>query len=260
MHRGAMNRVRSEEAALSRRSECRGKPGPWFLGRYVVRIFPMRCRGCLGLLAGGEAGLCHRCWSGLAALPEERCPRCALCHGGGDCPEPVAWGFGDALWNYRAGRPALGALLVPAIKRGELGWKAALLERARRAPLPAFAAAADLVCCAPTSLPRRWRRGFDLAEEAAAMFAGRLGKPYCPLLRKAWFTRAQAGLAEGLRRRLPASAVAVRRGRSLHGQSLLLVDDVWTTGTTLLRCAQALRRAGAGELAVLTLFRTLPFT
>jgi len=30
MHRGAMNRVRSEEAALSRRSECRGKPGPWF--------------------------------------------------------------------------------------------------------------------------------------------------------------------------------------------------------------------------------------
>ena len=31
MHRGAMNRVRSEEAALSRRPECRGKPGPWFV-------------------------------------------------------------------------------------------------------------------------------------------------------------------------------------------------------------------------------------
>jgi len=259
MHRGAMNRVRSEEAALSRRSECRGKPGPWFAGHGVVRFFPMRCRGCLGPLEDGQAGLCRRCWSGLAALPEERCPRCALCHGGGECPEPVAWSAGDALWSYRAGRPALGALLVPAIKRGELGWKAALLERAGLAPLPDFAAGADVVCSAPASFPRHWLR-FDLAEEAAAMFARRLGKPYRPLLRKAWFSRAQAGLPEGRRRRLPASAVSVRPGRTVLGRSILLVDDVWTTGTTLLRCAQALRRAGAGELAVLTLFRTLPFS
>jgi predicted amidophosphoribosyltransferase len=143
----------------------------------------------------------------------------------------VAWAWGDALWIYRAGRPALGALLVPAIKRGELAWKAALLERAGRAALPDFVRWADLVCSAPTSLPRRWRRGFDLAEEAAALFAGILGKPYRPLLRKSWFTRAQAGLPEGRRRRLPAAAVSVRRGRTLRGESILLVDDVWTTGS-----------------------------
>lgn len=219
----------------------------------------LRCRGCLGALEGAQAGLCHRCWSGLQPLPEERCPRCALPHGAGsDCPEPVAWTRGDALWTYRAGRPALGALLVPGIKRGELGWKAALLERARRAELPDFAPAADLVCSAPTAAARRWMRGFDLAEEAAAMFARRLGVPYRPLLRKAWFSAAQTGLSESRRRRLPASAVSVRRGRPLGGASILLVDDVWTTGTTLLRCAQALLRAGAGELAVLALFRALP--
>jgi predicted amidophosphoribosyltransferase len=147
---------------------------------------------------------------------------------------------------------------VPAIKRGEVAWKAALLERARRAPLPAFARWADLVCCAPTSFPRRWSRGFDLAEEAAAMFARELGKPFRPLLRKSWFIRPQAGMTEGRRRRLPATAVSVRRGRHLRGESILLVDDVWTTGTTLLRCAQALTRAGAGDLAVLALFRCLP--
>ena len=191
------------------------------------------CRGCLGALgAGSQAGLCGRCWSGLVPLPEERCPRCAVPHGGGGpCPEPVAWSWGDALWNYRAGRPALGALLVPGIKRGELGWKAALLDRAQRAPLPDFAGAADLVCCAPTSFPRRWSRGFDLAEEAAAMFARCLGKPYRPLLRKAWFSAAQAGLSEGRRRRLPASAVRFRRGPPLDGAAILLVDDVWTTGS-----------------------------
>ncbi|MGA2082759.1 MAG: phosphoribosyltransferase family protein [Holophaga sp.] len=215
------------------------------------------CRGCLGPLGRGpQAGLCARCWAGLAPLPEERCPWCALAHGA--CPEPLPWRRGDALWVYRAGRPALGALLVPGIKRGELGWKAALLDRAGRAPLPDFAWAADLVCSAPTSFPRRWRRGFDLAEEAAALFARRIGKPFRPLLRKAWFTRPQSGLGESGRRRLPAWAVGMRGGRRLAGESVLLVDDVWTTGTTLLRCAQALARAGAGDLAVLALFRALP--
>ena len=223
-----------------------------------------RCRGCLGPLGqGAEAGLCARCWSGLTPLDEARCPKCALAHaGGGTCPEPVAWDRGDALWEYRSGRPALGALLVPGIKRGELGWKAALLARAGRVPAPSLVQEGDpeidWVCSAPTSWPRRWSRGFDLAEEAAVLFARMLGKPYRRMLRKGWFGQSQSGLSESRRRRLPASTVTVRPGCRLEGQTILVVDDVWTTGTTLLRCAQALRRAGAGRLAVLALFRALP--
>ena len=223
----------------------------------------MRCRGCLGslgslgaLVRGVRAGLCGRCWSGLLELPEDRCPVCALVHPwSGPCPEPVAWTWGDALWDYHAGRPPLGALLVPAIKGGELGWKAALLERVARAALPDFTGAVDLVCSAPTAWFRRWRRGFDLAEETGALVARRLGKGFARLLRKAMFARAQAGLAESERRRLGGASVAMARNLRLRGEAVLLVDDVWTTGTTLLRCAQALVRGGASEVRVLTLFR-----
>jgi competence protein ComFC len=144
---------------------------------------------------------------------------------------------------------------VPAIKGGDLAWKGALLERTARAPLPDFAREADLVCCAPTAWPRRWLRGFDLAEEAAALIARRLHRPFRTLLRKAWLSRPQAGQAESRRRLLPAAAVTVRGGQSLAGVSVLVVDDVWTTGTTLRRCAQALGRAGAADVSVLALFR-----
>ncbi len=215
------------------------------------------CRGCLGSLGGdAEAGLCGRCWSGLMPLPEARCPRCALVHDGG-CPEPVAWDRGDALWDYHGGRPALGALLLPAIKAGEWGWRRALLERLQAARLPDWAGEADLVTAAPTFWWRDLRRGGDFAEDAGRRVAARLGRPFVRTLRKAWRAQGQTGRPESERRRLPRRAISARPGAAVAGKTLLLVDDVWTTGTTLLRCAQALEAAGAARVRVLALFRAL---
>ncbi|MBL0211693.1 MAG: ComF family protein [Holophagaceae bacterium] len=231
-----------------------------FLGAFLrLRSEALRCRCCLGeLREGSEAGLCGRCWSGLAPLPPDRCGRCALAHGSDrECPEPVAWTHGDALWDYHSGRPALGALLMPGIKAGEWGWRAALLGRAGTAPLPEFASGVDLVTTVPAHPWRRWSRGFDLAEDVARILAGRIAKPFAPLLRKSIRSPRQAGLPESRRRRLPQKAFALDGRADIKGRTILLVDDVWTTGTTLLRCAQRLRKAGATEIRVLTLFRAL---
>ena len=224
---------------------------PWSTLSFAREL--ARCRGCLGLLdRAAQAGLCGRCWAGLTPLPEERCPFCALSHGWSEaCPDPVAWTWGDALWDYHGG---LGSLLVPAIKRGELGWKDALLKRARAAPLPPWTAGFELVVNVPTARWRRWWRGFDLAEETAALMAGRLGAIFQKALRKPLWARPQAGLPQSQRRRAPAR-VARAPGLDLRGKAVLLVDDVWTTGTTLYRCAQVLGTAGVREVAVLTLFR-----
>ena len=215
------------------------------------------CRGCPGPAGvGAEAGLCAACWAGLRGLSEGRCPRCALCHGEGDCPEATAWDLGDALYDYHGGRPPLGALLVPAIKRGEAGWRRALLQRVAMAPLPPWAAEVDLVTWAPGTFLPRLLRGFDLGAEAAQVLAQRLGRPCRPLLKKAWHQGRQASRTESQRRRLPRRAITLRSGAAPAGV-VLLVDDVWTTGTTLLRCAQALRAGGAEDVRVLTLFRAL---
>ena len=222
------------------------------------RLAPLLlCRGCLGPVGNGaEAGLCVRCWSGLLPLPEGRCARCALVHVEGECPEAVAWEFGDALWDYHGGRPPLGALLLPGIKQGETGWRKALLGRLAQAPLPDWVNEVDLVTSAPSTLSRRLLRGFDLGAETGRLLAVRIGRPFEALLSKHWLSGRQAARTETQRRRLPRKAVTLRPGASPRG-IILLVDDVWTTGTTLLRCAQALREGGADEVRVLTLFRAL---
>lgn len=217
------------------------------------------CRGCLAPLGEGcEAGLCGPCWAGLVPLEPLRCPRCALAHDlDAPCPEPVAWEQGDAFWDYHGGRPPLGALLLPGIKAGERGWRDALLRRAAACPLPGWAHQIELVTPVPTAPHRHWLRGFDIATDLGRQTAERLGIPFRPTLRKRWWLHRQSERTETERRRLPRKAVTARARIDLAGGSVLLVDDVWTTGTTLLRCAQALREAGAGEVRVLTLFRAL---
>lgn len=215
------------------------------------------CRGCLGSVdAEAEAGLCARCWQGLQPLSGGRCGRCALPHAEGPCPEPVAWDLGEALWDYHGGRPPFGALVLPGIKRGERGWRKALLRRLGLAALPDWVQEVDRVTSAPSALPRRLWRGFDLAAEAGRVVADRAGRPYESLLAKGWWRGRQATRTESARRRLPRKAVTLRR-EAVPSGIVLLVDDVWTTGTTLLRCAQALREGGADEVRVLTLFRAM---
>jgi predicted amidophosphoribosyltransferase len=115
----------------------------------------------------------------------------------------------------------------------------------------------ELITAVPTVPHRRWWRGFDLAEDFGRQLAERLGVPFHRTLRKRWWFHQQSGRTKTERRKLPRSAISVRKDLNLRGRIVLLVDDVWTTGTTLLRCAQALQHAGSSETRVLTLFRAL---
>ena len=116
------------------------------------------------------------------------------------------------------------------------------------------------VAVLPVPLPfwRRRRRGFNQSEQLASPVARSLG---IPLVRSVLRRRArppQTLMSPSARRRNVRGAFRVRRlPEQLVGRPLLLVDDVFTTGSTVEAAVRTLIRAGAGPVDVLTVARSM---
>jgi ComF family protein len=106
---------------------------------------------------------------------------------------------------------------------------------------------------------RRLRdRGFNQAALLARGLGASLDLPvrYSVLSRQRW-TEPQIGLSPNQRAENVRGAFAVSDWTAVRDQGVLLVDDVFTTGETVDQCVRELRRAGAREVAVLTVARTV---
>jgi ComF family protein len=117
---------------------------------------------------------------------------------------------------------------------------------------------ADLVMPVPLHPARLRQREFNQSLLLAESVAGRLGitLSYTNLVR----TRdnpAQTSLPRSTRLTNLRRAFHIRRPGEIQSRRILVVDDVFTTGTTLNECARALRTAGAAETYALTLARTV---
>jgi ComF family protein len=113
----------------------------------------------------------------------------------------------------------------------------------------------DLIMAMPMHWRKRWERGFNQAELLAAPLARRYGLPLATNLRRARYTKSQAGLTETARRDNLRGSFCIRRANEVAGKRILLVDDVFTTGATLRAAAAVLKAAGTAHVSALTLAR-----
>jgi predicted amidophosphoribosyltransferase len=131
--------------------------------------------------------------------------------------------------------------------RTGLAWLAAEIAAA----VAGRASAIDVVTWVPAHPERRRRRGFDQGRVLATGVAAALGLPARPLLR-----RLAGGPQTGSARSARKAGPVLRATAPLPGRSVLVVDDVTTTGASLMVAATALRAAGACQVSAAAAART----
>lgn len=115
----------------------------------------------------------------------------------------------------------------------------------------------DLVTPVPLGARRTRDRGYNQSGMLGRPLAYAINKAYRPgALMRTRETRSQVGLSASERRQNVAGAF-MARSDLVKGKSVLIIDDVTTTGSTISACAQALRQAGASAVYGLTLARAL---
>lgn len=154
------------------------------------------------------------------------------------------------LLKYEQVRPAagvLGRMLGEAVGRA-----APLLNQIQ-----------PLVIPVPLHAAKLRQRGFNQSEliARAALKSPALATVCWPLhtavLERSRPTESQTGLTRHQRRENIRGAFRVNNAAAVAGRSILLVDDVFTTGTTASECARVLRKAGAAQVWVATVARVL---
>ncbi len=218
------------------------------------------CPECLATIHPIEGNVCSICGervlSAYAENDADGLRRCPLCR---RIERPfnraVAYGSYDGglrelihLLKYNGVRPAanvLGRMLAEAIGALE----------------PAFGQPNIAVIPVPLYKARRRQRGFNQAElitrAALKLLPPERFHLMCDLLLRTRDTQSQIGLTSHQRRENMRGAFAMARAEDVIGREVLLVDDVYTTGTTLSECSRVVRRAGASQVWVATVARTL---
>jgi len=208
------------------------------------------CAGCRAKVRFIDPPFCERCgtpYEGQITIPFE----CANCR--------------DLTFDFRFARSAVIARegVLDIIHRYKynraLCFEPFLADLLLNRAVPALATAKwDLIIPVPLHHARLREREFNQAERLARRLGAATGiSVESTLLRRSVPTKTQTVLGRPERLANVRRAFVMRRGRSLKGERIVLVDDVFTTGATTSACAKVMKAAGAGEVCVWTVARGL---
>lgn len=202
-------------------------------------LYPRRavCMGCGSMVGCDRDDLCEECREKLAKnFIGVRLPDWKSGISGTAFAHPYHGPAGSVVRNLK-----YGSVWILAEEMGRDIARAAEMLRLRE----------DCVVTSVPMHPKRLRvRGKNHSALLAEAAAKELGFEYREILVRTRNAPQQARLSDAQRKKNLKGGFAVRDGieKELFGRTILLIDDVWTTGATAMSCAEALRSAGAGRV------------
>lgn len=237
---------------------------PSVLRQFFDLMLPPTCAGC-GEVAEGEHVLCPTCWATLRFISH---PCCDACGHPFEYEVPGLTLCGACVRDRPPYAQARAALLYDAaskdfilsFKHADRTELATLLAKWLAQAGAAFLPGTDVL----VPVPLHWTRLFSRRFNQAALLAQALGRLVAkPVVVDALVrhkkTPSQGHLGLTARQRNVQGAFRVPPGRlgQIQGKRVVLVDDVYTTGSTVRVATKALLRAGAVRVDVVTLARVV---
>lgn len=223
-------------------------------------FFPPQCLVCETLVPA-HGTLCTGCWNGVPFISQ---PMCACCGSPLEFAVDDTTLCGECLRQHPPFSRARSAFVYNDASR-TLVLKLKYQDEMYLAPIFAgwmASAGAELVRASDAIVPvplHYWRmmsRRYNQSLLLARGLSKHTGLPLlADTLRRTRHTRQQKGLTRAQREKNVQGAFSVLGAEAIKGKTILLVDDVITTGATLDACTQALLKAGAAQVNVLTLAR-----
>ena len=218
---------------------------------------PPRCAGC-GTIVQEVHSFCSDCWTQVEFLGDSGCTTCGM---------PLEATDAD-LCGACLARPPRIQRTRSAVAYGELsrsiairlkyGRKVALARTMARYMAPLVHSEDAILVPVPLHRGRLWQRGFNQSALVATEIARRIGvRSDLRLLKRVKRTPALKGMSVSQRKRTVAGAFSVDPSAELAGRTVVLVDDVLTTGSTADACAKALKRAGAERVELVSWARVI---
>jgi competence protein ComFC len=207
------------------------------------------CAGCwqaTGIYRGNET-LCRKCGAFLKDTPSDLETSCHRCDE-------------DFYDSARAIGPYEKAFLISILKLKQTPFVPKTLSGLLfQTFLDSEFQAANLIIPVPLSKKRLATRGFNHAELLAQSVANQTGLTLdkTSLKRKIHTEKSRRGMDRKSRLESVKNAFEVVSPRLIKGKTILLIDDVFTSGATVSNCAQALKKAGAEKVCVLTVARAI---
>jgi len=231
----------------------------------LTTIYPSQCTGC-DEATEGDFGLCSACWSDTNFITGTICDTCGAPLHGEDATELAhcddclttarPWGRGRSVFVYSG----VGRSLVLRLKHS---------DRTDIVPAAATWMAQTIRPILDRKtlfvpVPLHWTRMLKRRYNQAALLADKTGKLVghergLDVLQRPKRTLSLDGHSKDARFKAMEGAIIVnpKRRAQIEGRSIMLVDDVMTSGATLAACTEACLNAGAQEVCVATLARVV---